>query len=144
MERKEKNSIIGGISLIIGVIILLCMIPSSIVVFYSVAAFLSAYIYLWLDGLVLGIFMILYAIFMIRPAKTISRKQNLGLAAMIFGLILIILPIVGIGIQIYSYSILYGFSYVSIVVSIPFLIITIPGIAVLVHGRFLLKRSRPE
>ena len=149
MEIKERNTIIGAISLIISVILILYILPVfSNPHFFSIDALLRLDTYLFLDMIVLAITMLLYAYFLIKPTRTLKGKQNLAISAMVFGLVLVILPIIASGIGIYSYitSPYFNYSYISyaLMIVMPSVVMLIPGVALLIHGLFLRKKHRTE
>jgi len=154
METKERNTIIGAISLMIGLILILFSLPF-IISFTSAFTsdmlaytLLSSYTYLYLDLFFLAITMFIYAYFLIKPTRTFKGKQNLAISAMVFGLVLVILPMIGIFLGIYSmtsygYFEYYMITYMAIYV-VPNFVLIIPGVALLLHGRFLRKKPRTE
>jgi hypothetical protein len=96
-----------------------------------------------MDILFLGIVLFGYAFFLIRPARTQKGKDNLAILAIGAGTILTMLPLVAVGFEIYHSTIYYGVPpiyYLSIL--IPYLLLTIPGVALLVHGLFMQKKPK--
>ena len=149
MEIKERNTIIGAISIIIGVILILSILPWLTSPYaFSIDALLSYYTYLYLDLFVLAITMLLYAYFLIKPTRTLKGMQNLAISAIVFGLVLVIIPIIGIGLGIYSYitSSYFNITYIfyALMSNMPLLVMLIPGVALLIHGWFLRKKPRTE
>ena len=143
MEIKERNTIIGAISLIFGVILILYTLPWFEYIF-KLNALLFSYTYIFLDLFVLAITVFIYAYFLTKPTRTLKGKQILAISAMVFGLVLVILPMIGIGVQIYEITSYSYFSYYMIIYVMPFLVLLIPGVALLLHGWFLRKKPRTE
>jgi len=145
MKIKKGNTKIGAISIIIGVILIFYTLPLVLSLYaYSTYAFLYYYTYIILDLFALGITMLIYAYFLIKPTRTLKGNQNLAISAMVFGLVLVILPMIGIGLQIYDMTSYGYFSSYMIMYVMPLLVMLIPGVALLLHGRFLRKKPRTE
>ena len=149
MEIKERNTIIGAISLIIGLILILFTLPMLTNPYtFSIYALLQYNTYLYLDMFALAITMLLHAYFLIKPTRTFKGKQNLAISAMVFGLVLVIIPTIGIGLGIYSYMTYSSFNFTYIFYALmsmmPLLVMLIPGVALLIHGQFLRKKPRTE
>ncbi|MFX1389507.1 MAG: hypothetical protein ACFE9Z_05525 [Promethearchaeota archaeon] len=143
MEIRERNVIIGVISFIIGLILIMTLIPSFISFFYfSSNIFLNPFTYIMFDILTLAVTLFFYAYFIIRPVRTPKGRENLAVAAMSFGVLLIMLPLISIGFEIFTASYYYGFPFYALVMMIPYLLLIIPGVALLIHGYYMQKPPR--
>jgi len=142
MEIRERNIIIELISFILGVFLLIFSIPIVTMIFlYNPSYYFNTSIgYLFLDLLVLAITLLLYAYFLIKPTKTLKGKENLALSAMIFGGMLIILPIIAIGFG----ANYWFFSGNEIYIIILYVMLLLPGVALFVHGWFLKRPTTLE
>jgi hypothetical protein len=152
MERRERNTIVGVISIIIGLIFILYLIPTISLLFFSpyspfnISAFFTSstgYLFMYLFVFVITIF--LFGFFLIRPTKTTRGRSNLAIGALVFGGILVVLPVIGMGFSMfYSAVLLGGYSIYYIALVTQSLVLLIPGVIILIHGSFLRKKSRTE
>lgn len=92
-----------------------------------------------MDLFVLLFTLFLYGCFMIKPMNTLSGKKNLATGTLILGGILVVLPIIG---MVYTSFILFGYSFYYILSLIPYLVLLIPGVALFMHGWFLIHKPR--
>ena len=144
MDEKERNRIMGVVTFFIGLILLIVVLP--ILTGFSIISFIfmGSQDCLILDIFVLVIALFLYTYLMIRPIKTLKGKKILAIVAMIFGGVLVVFPLVGIGI-LFSGSlewISYGPKFINtmVVVVLPFVLLLMPGIILFIHGWQLRKR----
>ena len=142
MEHKERNTIIGVISSIISIMLLMFLIPFIPFTFLRFDP-TEPLTYLFLDILALIITLNIYAFFMIKPTPTPKGKKTLGITTMILGGILILIPLIGIFIQIYWFFVGY-FSLVYLTILIPFIGLLIPGVTFNIHGWFLIQKAHTE
>lgn len=142
MGHKERNIIIGVISSITSIMLLMFLIPFLPFTFLRFDP-TEPLTYLFLDIVALIITLNIYAIFMIKPTRSPKGKKNLGITIMILGIILILIPLLGISIQIFWFFVGY-FSLVYLTILIPFIGLLIPGLAFNIHGWFLIQKARTE
>jgi hypothetical protein len=143
MEVRERNVIIGVISFIIGLILIMTLVPALISFsYFPYNIFLNPLSYIIFDLFALAVTMFLYAFFMIRPVRTSRGRENLAVAAMSFGVILIMLPLISAGFEIFTASYYYGFPFYAFAMMIPYLLLIIPGVALLIHGYYMQKPPR--
>lgn len=143
MEIKERNTIIGVVSFIVDLILIISLIPTFTSLFVNplniLYMFIYPYGYIILDLFVLLFTLFLYGCFMIKPMNTLSGKKNLATGTLILGGILVVLPIIG---MVYTSFILFGYSFYYILSLIPYLVLLIPGVALFMHGWFLIHKPR--
>ncbi len=147
MDRREKNTIIGVISIFVGIIFMLYLILMTSLFFspyYVVNPFTSSLGYLFLYLFVFVITIFLFGFFLIRPTQTTRGRSNLAIGALVFGGILVVLTLIGMGFNMFYSSVLFGFPLYYITLMIPSLVMLIPGVVIIVHGAFLRKKSRTE
>ncbi len=151
MDKKERNRIMGVVTFFIGFIIIIIELPF-LFNFSSYSLLLGLFLgdnnCFFLALFVLAITLFLYAYFMIRPIKSLRGKKNLGIVAMIFGGVLVILPLIGIAIvflpdSLESY-IPFFFLHNILGGVIPYLGLLIPGIILFIHGWYMRKNLRIE
>lgn len=70
-------------------------------------------------------------------------KEYLAKGTLIIGGVLIILPLIGAGYQIFVYLQYLSMMFVLMEI-IPFIILLIPGVALFIHGWFLHQKPRTE
>lgn len=147
MEIKERNLIIGVISSIMGIILIILFAPY---VFFNFVIYLNIYLLmdtetsLSLSLFILGIVQVLYGYFMIRPPKNLSEKKKVSRGSLAFGIILVIIPQIGIFIntlllRMYELYNLTRFSLTYLTRIAPYLIIVLIGVTLIIHSKFLKK-----
>lgn len=145
MEIKERNSIIGIISFLGGIVLMMYIIPILVSFRSFPSIFITPYGFLFFDLFILANTLFLYGCFLIRPIRTLKGKEYLAKGTLIIGGILIILPLIGAGYQIFVYL---QYSWLSVlfflIEIIPFIILLIPGVALFIHGWFLHQKPRTE
>lgn len=90
--------------------------------------------------LVIALAVVIY--FFIRSRKSLKRKKTLALIELIFGSVICVLSIVGIGFLLHGFLEWYGLGSLSTIVItlvIPLLVVAIPGVIFLIHRRYLRK-----
>ena len=149
MDIKERNIIIGVVTFFIGFITIISIVPL-LISFISYNSHRNIFInyqsYFYLDLAVLAITLFLFSYFIIKPIETLKGKKILTLVTMIFGGVLVVFPLIGLGFLLPNFSDCYfegPFIYFIIVV-ILFLVLLIPGIILLNHGWYLRKNLRIE
>lgn len=130
-KENRENVIKGSAILIIGVIDLLSFIAFRI---NRPEAF-NEYFFLYLDGSIIGIAIILAGIFTIRPMESKSGKKIPGISAMIFGVIIIIIPLFNISIWWNSGP---GAKLGALAMASPLWLI---GIIFFIYGLYLVKKA---
>ena len=102
--------------------------------------------YLSFDLDVLAITLFLYTYFIIIPIKTLKGKKILTIVTMIFGGVLVVLPLIGICILLPQFFPCYldGFFFNFLMVLIPHLVLLILGIILFIHGWYMRKNLRIE
>ena len=146
MDIKESNRIIGVVTFLIGLIIIISAIPI-LIGFISYNSHRNIFInfqsYIYFDLVVLAITLFLFSYFIIKPITTFKGKKILTLITMIFGGVLVVFPLIGLGFLLPNFSDCYfegPFIYFIIIV-ISFLVLLIPGIILFIHGWYLRKIS---
>ena len=145
MKKREKD-IITGVSVgLMGVVLLLYTFNIIIyLIFYPLYFFMSSSGYFYLDLFLLAIVSFLYGYFMVKPVKTLNGRIKLAKIALAVGIVLVILPILGMCLEAFYSSAYFGFSFYILGFFVPYLIIIIPGLALAIHGKFLLKDTKAE
>lgn len=102
MEEKNKGKIQGGVILLIGTIVLVMFITLTIRIFQShpndFAMIFEGSFFPYVDASIIGIALTLTGIFTIRPMQSRNGKTILGISTMVFGVIIIIIPLFHISI----------------------------------------------
>ena len=149
MEIKERNRIIRVISFftglfLIGFTIVVFMIPYNDLVYI----FTDPGGYFILDLLFLIFTMFFYVYFKERPVKTLKGKKTFALVAMVFGGILVVLPLIGTSLFLYKHSFLEfyldGLLLLYLIPLVPLLLLIIVGVILLIYGLHLRKNLRIE
>lgn len=139
MNQREKNIITGVTVGVLGVNVILFSLNNLIEMFQDPLTFFTTSSgYMSLDLFVLAITSFMYAYFMIIPAKTLKGKNWLAKIAFILGIILVIIPIIGIVLVAY-----YRFGFNGSLF-VPYFMLLIPGLALVIHGVFMLKETKAK
>ena len=147
MEIKERNFIIGVLSAIVGIILIILFAPYvfvNFIIFLNIYLFINTEASLSLSLFVLGIVLILFAYYMIRPPKNFREKKKVYRGSLAFGIILVIVPQIGIILntiilRIYQLYYLIRDSLTYLTNIAPYLIIVLIGVALIIHSKFLKK-----
>jgi len=145
MEKREKNLITGVTVAVMGVILILYSMNVIIYMFYNpIFVFMTSSGYFYLDLFILAIASFIYAYYMVKPALTLKGKNRLAKIALVVGIVSVVFPIIGMCLEAFYSSAYFGFSFYIMGFFIPYLIILIPGLALTIHGKFLLKETKAE
>ncbi len=144
MEQTEKKILQTILPILIGIVI----VGYSIYPFYSMIisfSFRNINSYtIFLDFLISGIASILIGIFILKPRKTAQGKRRLGIISNIFGVVILILPIIGIIstiIETKGHPVIFG----DLLTFTPFFtLFLIFGTVLIVHGVHLIRKSKKE
>jgi len=145
MESREKNLIIGAITAVMGVILILYSMNIIIYMLYNpIFVFMTPSGYLYLTLFIIAIASFIYAYYMIKPVKTLKGKRGLAKIALVTGIVLILFPIIGMCLEAFYSSAYFGFSFYIMGFFIPYLIVIIPGLALTIHGKFMLNETKTD
>jgi hypothetical protein len=149
MDIKERNIIIGVVIFFIGFITIISIVPILIgLIIYSshfnILIFIDFQIYIYFDLVVLAITLLLYAYFIVRPIKSLKGKKILAIVTMIFGGVLVVIPLIGTGFQLYRFLDSYLMHPQIIIGQIFLFALLLPGIILFIHGWYMRKNLRIE
>jgi hypothetical protein len=148
MDIEERIISIVGISIIIAIILTGYLIPVSIYSYnnaFNLFRLKNGALFWDLFILVIVLFLSMY--FIIRPIKTLDKKKNLTIVGMIFGAILVVLPLIIIGMSFfYSFLWMYldGFLLLFLLGLFFYLLLLIPGVILFGFGWCQYKKFRIE
>ena len=152
MDKKILYKIVGIITVFVVLIIVVIFVPISIRFsspYYYLFWYLTVgYVCTFINILLLVIGLILFIIYFIRSRKSIKRKKTLIWIDRLFGGIINIISIIGIGFLIHGYiEELISLGWISNIYStlmIPLFILAILGMVLLIHGSHLYKNLKSE
>jgi hypothetical protein len=153
MDIKERNGIIGIVTFFIGLIIIISITPYLIfqILWHNQHSshqnmFTNPMNYLFFDLGFLAFTLFLYTYFIIIPIKTLKGKKILTIVTMIFGGVLVVIPLIGIGFLLPDFLDYYldSFFIYFLMGLIPLLVLLIPGIILFIHGWYMRKNLRIE
>jgi len=150
MNIKKRNKIIGIVAFLIVLIVIIIVIPILIRLsshYYTLWFDIVARACLSLDEFVLAIALILGIYFIIRRRKSLKGKKNLILIEMIFGSVIVVFPLIGIGFLLHGFLDWYSLGSlldIWMISGIPLLVAAILGIILLIHGWHQRKNLRSE
>jgi MFS family permease len=150
MDVKKRNRIIGIFVFFLALIIVLTVVPIFIklsshyytILFYAVGL---GCLYLNIFVLIVALFIVIY--YIIRSRKSLKRKKTLSIIEMIFGCVIIVLSLIGIGFLLHGFLdwvVLGSLPTILITLVIPLLVLAIPGILLLVHARYIRNVLKSE
>ena len=142
MDIRERNRLIAVTSFFIGLIMIIYLIPQFILYSrYNLShVFLNPYFYMFIHLLFLAIALFFYSYFMLRPVKTLKARKILAIGVMIFGGVLLVFPLIGIGLMLLSLpdTLVGGFLILLWWIGLtPILAVLIPGVLLFYHGWYL-------
>lgn len=150
MDVKKRNRIIGIVAFFLTLIVVLTVLPIFVrlsshyynILFYTVGL---GCIDINIFVLFVAFFVVIY--FIIRSRKSLKRRKTLAIIEMIFGYVIIVLSLIGIGFLLHGFlewAVLGSLPIIFITLVIPLLVLAIPGILLLCHARHIRKILKSE
>lgn len=144
MDKRQKNHIIALTAVAIGVILIIWCVPIVSLGFsYPIIGVWGFSSYFNLNLFILAFPLFIYAYFMVNPVKSSNRRILLAIIALVFGVVLILMSIIGITFEIY-YLAPYASSLFLLLCCTQYFITLIPSLDLIIYGRFMLKETQNE